>query len=240
MRFYNNLQSSFTVHALALASALCTSAAMAQTTPAPPVPASSSVEDQLRRSSEGVGRFRGGFYGALGWGFGSKIKDATTGGTRPSGPVVDLGLYGLFNPIRDFADIEVGGGLRAMVPTSVSTNGGRTEYKSGFVAGSVYAGPVFRLGKDGSSALALGAQLELGAKVLKDSADPFMGRYDAKLKPSLGGYLEYQYKGEKAKAIYYTRLSLSKYDVSFSNAPAAVASQGKGGTLVAVVAGIKY
>jgi hypothetical protein len=204
-------------------------------------PAPASVEDQIKASAEGVGRFRGGFYGAFGWGLGSKIDDAATGGTRPSGLALDGGMYALFNPIRDFADIEAGIGVRGLLPTSQSTSNGSVSYKSGYIALTLYAGPVFRFGDGGRTAIALGAQFDAAAKVLKEDADPFYGLYSGKLKPAVGVYGEYQYKGsDGTKAIYYTRLNAYRYDVSFSGAPARINEQGKGNLLANLVFGIKY
>lgn len=198
-----------------------------------------SIEDKIQQSSSGVGRFRGGFYGSVGWGFGSRIDIPGGGGTRPSGLHLEGGVYGLFNPIRDFFDIEAGLGLSGMTPSSSESNGGGTSYKTGYVAGLIYAGPVFRLGQSGS-ALSLGVQALLGNKVLKDSNDAFVRQYPATMKSKPGFFAEYQYQGGKDKAIYFSRLTGSKYDVEFEGAPASVNDQGKGNTLITVQFGIKY
>lgn len=215
---------------VALAAIWPSAAAMAQ---------GAGIEDKLKQTSEGTGRFRGGVYGSLGWGFGSKIEIPGTGGTRPSGLRVEGGVYGLFNPIRDFADIEAGLSISALTPSSSKSGSGATEYKTGFIAGNLYAGPVFRLGNSGS-ALAVGVHLLFGNKVLKDSGDTFVKAFPASMKSSPGAYLEYQYKGDGSKAIYFSRLSASKYDASFKGAPVAVNTQGKGNTLVTFDFGIKY
>lgn len=200
-----------------------------------------SIEDQLSKSGQGVGRFRGGLYGSLGWGVGSKVKFPVGGGTRPSGFHIEGGAYGLFNPVRDLADIEGGIGVSFLTPSSQTTGSGQVDYKTGFVAATVYAGPVFRLGRSGSS-LALGAQLLLGNKVLKDSNDAFIAAYPAKMKSSLGIYGEYQYKGTEdgSKAIYFTRVAASRYDVTFQGAPTSINDQGQGDILMTVSVGIKY
>lgn len=198
-----------------------------------------SIEDQLKSSGEGVGRFRGGVYGALGWGFGSKAQGPGGVSTRPSGLHFELGLYGLFNPIRDFADVETGIAVTGITPSSSSSQSGAAAYKSGYIAGLAYAGPVFRLGKGGNS-LALGAQYQFGSKVLKESGDALLASYPATMKPSLGVYGEYQYQGGTGKAIYYTRIAANKYDITFKGAPAALNESGKGGTMLTLGLGVKY
>lgn len=218
---------------LALLSLLGSGAVVAQTAATP------SIEDKIQRSSEGVGRFRGGFYGSFGWGFGSRIDFPGGGGTRPSGLHLEGGAYGLFNPIRDFFDIEAGLGLTALTPSSSDSGSGGTAYKTGYVAGLLYAGPVIRLGQSGS-AVSLGVQALLGNKVLKDSNDAFVRLYPATMKSKPGFYAEYQYQGSQGKAIYFTRLTGSKYDVEFEGAPAAINEQGKGNTLTTLQFGIKY
>jgi hypothetical protein len=221
--------------AVACAASLITPAS-AQTDPAKPT----SIEDQLKSSSAGVGRFRWGYYGGAGWGVGSKISDAATGGTRPSGLALDGGVYGLFNPIRDFADIEAGVGIRGLLPTSQSSDGGSTTYKSGYIGATVYGGPVFRFGQGGASAIAIGAQLDVSAKILSTSEDPFYQRYKGKMSPAVGAYVEYQYKSDSSKSIYYTRLNVARYDAKFSGASAAINDQGKGNTMATVTFGVKY
>jgi hypothetical protein len=200
---------------------------------------STSVEEALRRSGEGVGRFRGGLYGSVGGGMGSKINVPNNSSTRPAGFYFEGGGYGLFNPIRDFADIEAGFGISYLTPTSTGSNGGAVEYKTGFVAGTAYLGPLFRIGKSGS-AFGFGAQVLLGNKVLKDSNDVFANTFPGKMKSALGVYGEYQYKTDASKAIYYTRMAVNRYDVTFQGAPASVNDQGKGNTMVNLQIGIKY
>lgn len=98
---------------------------------------------------------------------------------------------------------------------------------------------MFRLGQGSASAIALGAQLDLNAKVLHNTADPFFARYKLKMKPALGVYGEYQYKGDGSKAIYFSRLSAARYSLDFTGAPASIASQDSG-TMVELTFGIKY
>jgi hypothetical protein len=201
----------------------------------------SSFEAQLSTEGSGVGRFRGGWYGAIGAARGStRVEDATTGGARQGGFIFEGGAYGIFNPIRDYFDIEAGLGLKYVTPTSSDSNSGSaTNYYYGYTAATVYAGPVFRSGNSGS-AIALGVSLDLGCHIIGNSEDPFLQQYNMSMSNVAGGYLEYQYNNPGTKQIYFTRLTYSKYDLEFSsNTPAAIADQGAGQRAIQLTVGVK-
>jgi hypothetical protein len=134
---------------LTLMVALLGSTAFAQTQ-APAPKSTSSIEDQIKDSASGIGRFRGGYYGNLGWTQSStSVTDSIAGTTRLGGFLVEGGGYGLFNPIRDFADIEAGVGLKMVIPSSSTSDSGVTKYNYGYTALTAYAGPVFHVGDAG-------------------------------------------------------------------------------------------
>ncbi|MBK6853643.1 MAG: hypothetical protein IPG93_19215 [Burkholderiales bacterium] len=197
-----------------------------------------SIEEKIQDTGQGVGRFRGGVYGSLGWGHGTRISTPNGGSTGPSGLHVEAGVYGLFNPIRDFADIETGLSLTGMTSSSTQSNNGAVSNKTGYIAGQIYAGPVFRLGQSGS-ALAVGMQALVGTKIVKNGEDTFVKQYPPKMKPKPGLYVEYQYQRGLDNAIYFSRLTVTKYEVTFQGAPASVNDQGKGNTLLTLQFGIK-
>ncbi len=71
-----------------------------------PLNADSSIEAELKEKSAGsfLSRFRGGYF--LGIGYQGSINSERD--TKIQGLLLELGVYGLFNPIQNFFDIEVG------------------------------------------------------------------------------------------------------------------------------------
>lgn len=208
-----------------------TSPALANSTP--------NIEDQLKAESKGVGRFRGGYYGGIGMARGNeKITYANTGGTKLSGIVFEGGVYGLFNPIRDWVDVEAGIGLKMALPGKTSSSTGSDKYSHGYNAASVYAGPVFR---SSNSAVGMGVFLNTDSTVTTDSNDAFSNKYKSKMINSPGYYLEYQYGKPGSKAIYFFRLNYNKYDLKFaSSAPKEISIQGKNQSAIALTGGMKF
>lgn len=197
-----------------------------------------SIEDQLKQEAKGVGRFRGGWYGSIGYVSSSKQSTATDGQVKLGGFPLEGGIYGLFNPIRDFADIEAGLGLKVILPTESSGNGSGTTYSYGYSALSAYAGPVFRLG--GESSIAVGGFIDKPFSILKSSTDPFFKTHSGKPKSALGGYVEYQYSKGQDRTIYFTRFTAGHANAEFTNVSSAFNDSTSSTRFVGISIGAKY
>lgn len=199
--------------------------------------AADDIDSALKSKESGVGRFRGGWYGAIGAAAGDSKGTAKLGKARLAGMSVTGGVYGLFNPIRDFADIEGGLGLSSVIPMS-ATNSNGTSYSYGQVSATAYAGPVFRM-PNGLSSFGIGAYIEQPIKTLIQSEDRLLNNSDLKLKPALGLYGEYQYSKGAGKEIYFVRGSYSKTGVKSSTLGAEFNRAGESVGVLGVVFGVK-
>lgn len=195
------------------------------------------IDSALKSKESGVGRFRGGWYGAIGASAGDSKGTEKLGKARLAGMSVTGGVYGLFNPIRDFADIEGGLGLSSVIPMSAQNNNG-TSYSYGQVAATAYAGPVFRM-PNGLSSFGIGAYIEQPIKTLIQSQDRLLNNSDLKLKPALGIYGEYQYSKGAGKEIYFVRGSYSKTGIKSSTLGAEFNLAGESVGVLGVVFGVK-
>jgi len=119
----------------------------------------SSIEDEMKGASAGLvsSRFRGGYF--LGAGYQGRIGG--DGDTKIQGILFEGGLYGLFNPIENFFDIEVGiSGKYNTGMSRESDNSGKTTYYAGLKQVTIYGGTVFRFGES-KNAIAIGVSKAL-------------------------------------------------------------------------------
>ncbi|WP_455483248.1 hypothetical protein [Haemophilus parahaemolyticus] len=170
------------------------------------------LNKDLNNATSGLGRFRFGV--SLGGGY---YKSASVDNyPNMSGLAVELGLYTLVNPIRDWADIELGVRGLYVFPHDKKSENQRTrmvEEKSysGLASGSAYAGLVFRF-PGASSAIATGVYQDFVAKS-QFSEKQIVGinlKDSLKYKPGQGAYIEYQWTG-KDNLIPFARFTYGTY-----------------------------
>lgn len=197
-----------------------------------------SMDSALQTQEAGVGRFRAGWYGAAGAAIGASKGTATLGKARLGGLELNAGAYGLFNPIRDFADIEAGMGLSAIIPVS-SDNKNGTSYTYGAVSATAYAGPVFRTPNSAGS-FGLGAFINVPLSTIKHSSDALLANANLKLKTAPGIYGEYQYAQTGSNKIYYVRGYYARSGVKSSNLGRAFNDAANNSGLIGLQGGVKY
>jgi len=173
-----------------------------------PLSAGSSMADELKGVSVGTvsSRFRGGY--SLGIGY-----QGTMGGdgdTKIQGLVLEGGVYGLFNPIQNFLDIEVGiSGKYNPGMSSSSNNSAKKTYYAGLKQVTMYSGTVFRFGKT-KKAIAVGVSKALYIDEVQtdDLKDAGIKKHD--LENGIGAYIEYQ-SGDSD--IFFVRAEVEQIDV---------------------------
>jgi len=173
-----------------------------------PLNAETSMDEMLKKASTGSAkmRFRGGY--SVGIGYQGRIGG--DGDTKIQGLMLEGGVYGLFNPIQNFLDIEVGlsGKYNPGMSTS-SSDSGKETYYAGLQQITIYGGTVFRFGNQ-KKALAIGVSKalyidEVQTDDLKNAGIP---KHD--LENGVGAYIEYQ-SGDSQ--IFFSRIEIEQIDV---------------------------
>ncbi len=175
-----------------------------------PLSAESSFEDELKKSSSGTvsSRFRVGYFAGIGY----QGRIGGDGDTKIQGLLLEGGLYGLFNPVRNFFDIEIGiNGKYNTGMNKTSSDSGKTTYYAGLKQITLYGGLVFRVGEEGK-ALSLGLSKaiyinEVQTDELKDSG---IKKHD--LENGMGAYIEYQ-TDELSGNIFFVRAEVERIDI---------------------------
>jgi hypothetical protein len=176
----------------------------------PSVEAETSFTDELKAASSGSvsSRFRGGYYAGIGY----QGRIGGDGDTRIQGLLLEGGVYGMFNPIRNFLDFEVGiSGKYNTGAKTTNNNSGKSSYYSGLKQITAYGGTIFRFGEQGK-ALSIGVSKafyidEVQTKDLKN-----LGYKKNNLENGLGVYAEYQ-TDEISGGVYFVRLEIEKIDI---------------------------
>ncbi|MGX2975311.1 hypothetical protein ACWIUH_09795 [Ursidibacter arcticus] len=205
---------------------------------------SMDLNKDLKKATSGFGRFRFGVSAGAGYYKSASVKNYP----NVSSFAGELGLYTLFNPIRDWADVELGvRGLYAFAHDKKSNNSktGKTEEKSysGLSSGSIYAGVVFRF-PNSSSAFATGVYQDFFAKSTfsdKQKLDTEFTK-SLKYKPGQGVYAEYQWIGfsknsSGVAAIPFFRATYGTYKSEYKTALSTQTNREK---LFGVMLGVKF
>jgi len=180
------------------------------------------LKEQLEDASAGsiASRFIGGFYWGAGFQgtVGSEVTtsiDNSEYSTNFLGFLVEGGVYGLFNPIRNFADIEVG--LNAKYNTGLNSDSGKKKFHPALFQSTIYSGFVFRFDK-GKKALSIGVSKALYMREYVDDEMKTVGLKEHDIENGLGLYVEYQRPDLKVgKGIAFTRFEVEKFDVITNN-----------------------
>ncbi|SFV64852.1 hypothetical protein MNB_SV-14-1156 [hydrothermal vent metagenome] len=170
--------------------------------------ASSSMADELKEASAGSvsSRFRVGYFGGIGY----QGRIGGEADTKIQGLLLEGGVYGLFNPIKNFLDFEVGlSGKYNTGMNSSSSNSGKTTYYAGLKQVTVYGGTVFRFGNT-KKALAVGVSKALTISEVQSDESKSAGIQKNDLENGIGTYIEYQ-SGDTS--IFFTRVEVEKIDV---------------------------
>lgn len=173
-----------------------------------PLNAESSITDQLKDAGTGnvASRFRVGYY--LGGGYQGRIGG--DGDTKIQGLLLEGGVYGLFNPIKNFLDMEVGisGKYNTGMSTSSSNSNDKTYY-AGLSQVTVYGGTVFRFGET-QKAIAVGLSKALYIDEVQTDELKQAGVKKHEFDNGIGAYIEYQ---SGNTSIFFTRVEIEKIDV---------------------------
>jgi len=174
--------------------------------------AESSLTDELKNASSGSisSRFRFGYYGGIGY----QGRLSGDGDTRIQGLLLEGGVYALFNPVRNYFDLEIGisGKYNTGAEVSSSNNiGADIKYYAGLKQVTVYSGAVFRFGES-KRALSVGISkaLYIDEVLSDDMKDDNIKKHD--LDNGIGAYLEYQtdlFDG----TISFIRLEVERVDI---------------------------
>ncbi len=195
---------------------------------------SSDIVGQLKSESKGVNRFRYGFYGAIG---GQRANNSDVS-PRISGLVLEGGVYTLMNPIKNFADIEVGASFKYNGGAKMTNENSRQpKYYNGLKQISAYAGPVFQFG-GGKHAVGFGVSKAFYLGEVKGDDNDKTPKND--LSNGLGAYAEYQWMGQKSTnssrhLIPFARLTIEKFDMEIANS-----NKTSDQTVVGLAVGTKY
>lgn len=172
-----------------------------------------SMEDALKDTSAGsfTSRFRGGYLAGVGF----QSSAGGDGVTNIGGFLVELGVYGLFNPIKNFVDIEIGltGKLNTgMSSTSRGTTGATEKtYYSGLTQVTIYGGPVFRF-DDGKKGIGIGISKALHIEERQSNDMEKANIQKNNLENGLGVYIEYQ-TNELLGNITFIKLTAETVDI---------------------------
>ena len=175
-----------------------------------PLSADSSFEAELKKSSSGTvsSRFRIGYFGGIGY----QGRIGGDGDTKIQGLLLEGGLYGLFNPVRNFFDIEVGiNGKYNTGMNKTSSDSGKTTYYAGLKQITLYGGLVFRFGKEGK-ALSLGVSKALYIDEVQTDELKNSGIEKHDLENGIGAYVEYQ-TDELTGGIFFVRVEVEQIDI---------------------------
>ncbi len=175
-----------------------------------PLSAESSMEDALKKSSSGSvsSRIRAGV--SIGLGYQGRMGG--DGDTKIQGLLIEGGLYTLFNPVRNYFDIEIG--INGKYNTGLdksSSSSGKTTYYSGLKQVTLYGGSVFRFGDNGK-ALSVGISKALYIDEVQSDELKEEGYKKHDLENGIGFYLEYQ-TDETTGGIFFVRAEIEKIDI---------------------------
>jgi len=172
-----------------------------------PLSASSSMADELKGASAGTAktRFRGGYS----FGIGYQGRIGGEGDTKIQGLLIEGGVYGLFNPIQNFLDIEVGLSGKYNTGMSTSSNNSKTKYYAGLKQVTIYSGTVFRFGKT-KKAIAVGVSKALYIDEVQSDELKASGMKKHDLENGIGAYIEYQSGNSD---IFFARVEVEQIDV---------------------------
>jgi hypothetical protein len=190
-----------------------------------------TLTDELKETSSGSvsNRFRGGFF--VGGGYQGRIGG--DGDTAIQGLTGEAGLYGLFNPIQNFVDIEVGVSGKYNIGFE-DTKEDKTvrKYYSGLKQVTLYGGPVFRFGET-KKAVALGLSKALYIdEVLSDKQkEDGVKKHD--FQNGLGAYIEYQSDFLDTNNIFFARAEVEQIDI-------VSATKTDKDTFGSIIFGVKY
>ncbi|MDO4709182.1 MAG: hypothetical protein Q4B94_05075 [Pseudomonadota bacterium] len=196
-----------------------------------------SIEDQIKSESKGASRARFGIYGSAGY---QGSSGSSFGAPRINGFLLDGGAYMMVNPIRNFADIEIGISGKYNTGSEIKDRNYRNpRHYNGLAQASIYAGPVFQI-SGGKHAIGFGLSKALSISEVKgDNRDKTPKN---KLSNGLGAYLEYQWQGLKSKSgdssrhlIPFTRLSVERFELTH-----AISKKSSEQTVIGLVVGTKY
>jgi len=175
-----------------------------------PLLADTSIQDELKNTSAGTveSRFKVGYSAGIGY----QGRIGGEGDTKISGLLLEGGIYGLFNPIRNFFDIEIGINGKYNTGASMSSsNSGKTTYYAGLKQITVYSGAVFRFGEQGK-ALSVGLSKALYIDEVQSDELKKQGYRKHDLENGIGAYVEYQ-TDEISGGIWFARLEVEKIDI---------------------------
>jgi hypothetical protein len=168
----------------------------------------SSMTDELKEASAGTvsSRFRVGYFGGIGY----QGRIGGDGDTKIQGLLLEGGVYGLFNPVKNFLDFEVGiSGKYNTGMNSSSSDSGKTTYYAGLKQVTVYGGTVFRFGET-KKALAVGVSKALYISEVQSDELKSAGIQKHDFENGIGAYIEYQ-SGDTG--IFFTRVEVEQIDV---------------------------
>ena len=175
-----------------------------------PLSAESSMADELKGAAAGSvsSRFKVGYSAGIGY----QGRIGGDGDTKIQGLLLEGGLYGLFNPIRNFFDIEVGiNGKYNTGMSSSSSNSGKTTYYAGLKQVTMYGGTVFRFGEKGK-ALSVGVSKALYIDEVQSDELKADGYKKHNLENGVGAYIEYQ-TDETTGGIFFARVEVERIDI---------------------------
>ncbi len=171
-----------------------------------------SLVDELKDASAGSvsTRFKGGYY--MGIGYQGRVSG--DGDTRIQGLLLEGGLYMLFNPVRNFFDIEVGVSGKYNTGMSSKDSSGDKEYYAGLKQGTVYAGLVFRRGDKGKGfSLGVSKAFTIDEVQTDEMKADNMKKHD--IENGIGIYGEYQ--TDELGGITFTRVEIERIDIVGDN-----------------------
>jgi len=194
-----------------------------------PLNADESLESALKKSSSGTvsSRFRGGWF--LGAGYQGRIGG--DGDTRIQGFLLEGGAYMLFNPVRNYFDMELGISGKYNGGAEVENTGGKVRYYSGLQQLTVYAGTVFRLGET-KRAISVGVSKALTISEVQSDEAEEAGLKEHDLENGVGAYIEYQ-TDELAGTITFIRVEVERIDIVSDTTT-------DKDTVASIVFGVKY
>jgi hypothetical protein len=169
------------------------------------------IKNELKETASGSvsNRFRGGFF--VGAGYGGRIGG--DGYTAIQGITGEAGLYGLFNPIQNFVDIEVGvSGKYNFGTEDKKDDGSIRKYYSGLKQVTVYGGPVFRFAET-KKAVGIGLSKALYMDEVLSDEQKKDGVKKHDLENGIGAYIEYQADILKNNNIFFARAEVEQIDI---------------------------
>ena len=169
-----------------------------------PLNAESSITDELKKASTGLmsSRFRAGYFGGIGY----QGRISGDGDARISGLLLEVGIYTLFNPIRNFLDFEVG--LSGKYNTGMSSSSSN-KYYAGLKQITVYGGTIFCF-SEAKKAISIGLSKALYIDEVQSDDLKADGYKKHDLENGIGIYIEYQ---SDDKNIFFARLEIERIDI---------------------------